>query len=449
MAINNTVARVLQGFGPLFYLVPPSKSSFKSPNDVPNYVQEATPYFFVLIMLEAVIRVLQKKSLPRINDSISSLTAGMLMTFVPMLTGSIEVTMYALIYRHCRVVDLPWDSPWTWWCAFVCVDFVYYWFHRMAHEVNLFWAAHQVHHSSEEYNLTTALRQSTFQRFTSMVILNTHTQCWQTFKCSDLHISMCTVLQSSNGPVGPSFCICSPQGVQPSLSVLDTHRGVNPYCIDKNYAGVLIIWDRLFGTFEPEKDKVVYGLVHQLGVWNPIWVQIHHYIHIWNQFWKYDWKYKMAVLLKGPGWSPGKPRLGCIEDIPQVSSATTKPYDKAVPRWLKLYCVVHFVLVLYGSNELGRTYKTMPFMVSIPLIAYFTFSLTCFGLMFDLNPSCVKAELLRLALFGVCDVFVTHFLPTAEDTTLARWGVRVTALVSCLIWLTSHIRQFDDTKKAT
>eukprot|EP00731_Ephydatia_muelleri_P036401 Em0248g3a len=139
MAINNTVARVLQGFGPLFYLVPPSKSSFKSPNDVPNYVQEATPYFFVLIMLEAVIRVLQKKSLPRINDSISSLTAGMLMTFVPMLTGSIEVTMYALIYRHCRVVDLPWDSPWTWWCAFVCVDFVYYWFHRMAHEVNLFW----------------------------------------------------------------------------------------------------------------------------------------------------------------------------------------------------------------------------------------------------------------------------------------------------------------------
>eukprot|EP00731_Ephydatia_muelleri_P035771 Em0158g11a len=350
MAINNTVARVLQGFGPLFYLVPPSKSSFKSPNDVPNYVQEATPYFFVLIMLEAVIRVLQKKSLPRINDSISSLTAGMLMTFVPMLTGSIEVTMYALIYRHCRVVDLPWDSPWTWWCAFVCVDFVYYWFHRMAHEVNLFWAAHQVHHSSEEYNLTTALRQSTFQRFTSMVILNTHTQCWQTFKCSDLHISMCTVLQSSNGPVGPSFCICSPQGVQPSLSVLDTHRGVNPYCIDKNY---------------------------------------------------------------------GKPRLGCIEDIPQVSSATTKPYDKAVPRWLKLYCVVHFVLVLYGSNELGRTYKTMPFMVSIPLIAYFTFSLTCFGLMFDLNPSCVKAELLRLALFGVCDVFVTHFLPTAEAVAAA------------------------------
>eukprot|EP00731_Ephydatia_muelleri_P036402 Em0248g4a len=127
----------------------------------------------------------------------------------------------------------------------------------------------------------------------------------------------------------------------------------------------------------------------------------------------------MAVLLKGPGWSPGKPRLGCIEDIPQVSSATTKPYDKAVPRWLKLYCVVHFVLVLYGSNELGRTYKTMPFMVSIPLIAYFTFSLTCFGLMFDLNPSCVKAELLRLALFGVCDVFVTHFLPTAEAVAAA------------------------------
>ena len=74
----------------------------------------------------------------------------------------------------------------------------------------------------------------------------------------------------------------------------------------------------MFGTFEPEKDKVVYGLVHPLGVWDPMWVQLHHYVHIWNQFWKHNWKDRLSVLLKGPGWSPGKPRLGCIEDIPQV-----------------------------------------------------------------------------------------------------------------------------------
>ena len=446
MMDNVTVGRVLQGFRPLFYLVPPSKSSFKSMNDVPKYVQEATPYFIVLIMLEAVVRALQKKSLPRINDSISSLTAGMLMTFVPMLTGSIEVTMYAFIYRHCRVADLPWDSPWTWWCAFIGVDFVYYWYHRMAHEVNLFWAAHQVHHSSEEYNLTTALRQSTFQRFTSMffnlpMALLVPPAAYVVHKEFNLlyQFWIHTEVVSNLGPL---------EWVLNTPSHHRVHHGVNPYCIDKNYAGVLIIWDRIFGTFQPEKDKVVYGLVHQLGLWNPVWVQLHHYIHIWNQFWNYDWKYKFAVLLKGPGWSPGKPRLGCIEDIPQVSPATIKPYDRAVPTWLQLYCVIHFVLVLYGTDELGRAYKTMPYMVSIPLIVYFIFSLTCFGLMFDLNPCCAKAELVRLALFGVCDVFVAYFLPTATDTTLARWGVRTIALVSSVIWLT-HMRHFDDTKKAT
>ena len=143
----------------------------------------------------------------------------------------------------------------------------------------------------------------------------------------------------------------------------------------------------MFGTFEQEKDKVpiVYGLVHQLGVWNPMWVQLHHYVHIWNQFWSHSWKDKLSVLFKGPGWSPGKPRLGCIEDIPevrawydhtpqydhtpscyQVSPATTKPYDRAVPTWLTAYCVLHFFLILYGSNELARTYKVNVFLLMRP-----------------------------------------------------------------------------------
>ena len=150
---NVTVSGVLQGFAPLFYLVPPSKSSFETPKDVPNYVQQvsrtligshrvltrptpplqATPYFFLLIVLEGVVRAPQKKPLPRVNDSISSLTAGMLMTFVPMLTGTVEMAMYSYIYHRCRLADLPWDSSWTWWCAFIAVDFFYYWFHRMAH----------------------------------------------------------------------------------------------------------------------------------------------------------------------------------------------------------------------------------------------------------------------------------------------------------------------------
>ena len=84
-------------------------------------------------------------------------------------------------------------------------------------------------------------------------------------------------------------------------------------------AGVLIIWDRMFGTFQPESEKVVYGLVHPLSTWDPLWAQIHHLVYIFKTIWSHKGlKGKISFLFKGPGWSPGKPRLGCIEDIPHV-----------------------------------------------------------------------------------------------------------------------------------
>lgn len=152
------------------------------------FFYQAVPYFFVFILVEAFVRWLQSKPLPRVNDSINSLTAGIMMQLCRLVIGAIEITSYAWIYEHWRLMDLPWDSPVTWWLAFLGVDCGYYWFHRMAHgitracdvclalttldviaEVNLFWAAHQAHHSSEDYTLSTALRQSAMQRFTSWV----------------------------------------------------------------------------------------------------------------------------------------------------------------------------------------------------------------------------------------------------------------------------------------
>ena len=85
-------------------------------------------------------------------------------------------------------------------------------------------------------------------------------------------------------------------------------------------AGVLIIWDRMFGTFQPESEKVVYGLVHPLSTWDPLWAQIHHLVYMFKTIWSHKGlNGKISFLFKGPGWSPGKPRLGCIEDIPHVS----------------------------------------------------------------------------------------------------------------------------------
>ena len=150
---------------------------------------QSVPYFFLFIILEAVVRALQHKPLPRINDSMNSLSAGTILMLSQMCTTAIEMVSYSWVYGTFQLVELPWDSVWTWLLTFLGVDFAYYWFHRMAHgerregvreggeahasvfsaEVNLFWAAHQVHHSSEDYTLSTALRQSAVQRFNSWV----------------------------------------------------------------------------------------------------------------------------------------------------------------------------------------------------------------------------------------------------------------------------------------
>ncbi|ETE65626.1 Alkylglycerol monooxygenase [Ophiophagus hannah] len=99
------------------------------------------------------------------------------------------------------------------------------------------------------------------------------------------------------------------------------HHGRNPYCIDKNYGGTLIIWDRIFGTFAAEKDKVVYGLTHSINTFESLKVQFHHCVYIWNIFWTTPgFLNKLSVIFKGPGWAPGKPRLGLIEEIPEVSN---------------------------------------------------------------------------------------------------------------------------------
>lgn len=98
------------------------------------------------------------------------------------------------------------------------------------------------------------------------------------------------------------------------------HHGRNPYCIDKNYAGTLIIWDRMFGTFQSEKEEVAYGLVHPLQTWNPFEIQFCHIKWIWKRFWEEKtFLDKIYTLIKGPGWVKGSPRLGHHEDLPDVS----------------------------------------------------------------------------------------------------------------------------------
>lgn len=163
---------------------------------------------------------------------------------------------------------------------------------------------------------------------------------------------------------------------------------------------MLIIWDRMFGTFTPESEKVIYGLVHPLNSWNPLWAQFHHLHYIITTIGSHKgFKNKIYFLINGPGWSEGKPRLGNIEDIPQVLysdglfvlyqkvvlqvSPDEKPYNRVIPKWLNIYVVVHFLLVVIWITELGLVKSKLPYFTVLGLVLFMLLSLTNFGLMFD------------------------------------------------------------------
>uniref|UniRef100_A0A8C2GQN5 Transmembrane protein 195 n=1 Tax=Cyprinus carpio TaxID=7962 RepID=A0A8C2GQN5_CYPCA len=318
MSPQITNVTVSQGVRMLFSLMTPNESSFATVREVPTYVNQATPYFIGLILLEIVLGWLKTDG-PRIkiNDFITSLSAGMMSRLPQLVMRSLELSAYIYVWNNFRVLELPWDSAWTWWLAFLGVDMGYYWFHRFAHELNFLWAAHQVHHSSEYYNLSTALRQSVTQQFSSWVfylplalmvppsVFAVHIQFNLLYQFW-IH----TELVKNLGPL---------EWILNTPSHHRVHHGRNPYCIDKNYAGILIIWDRMFGTFTPESDKVIYGLTHPISTFEIWTVEFLYYPYLWQRFWETEGiSNKLSIIFKGPGWTPGKPRLGDIADIPQV-----------------------------------------------------------------------------------------------------------------------------------
>lgn len=394
------------GLRTLFYACTPSESSFETIEQVPPIVNKASPFFFLLIALEVIALHVKgrRDRLPRWNDAISSLSAGLVSEIPRLLVLNVEVVAYVWMYNHWHIYALPWDSAWTWWLTMLGVDLGYYWVHRCAHEINFMWAGHQTHHSSEDYNLTTALRQGLFQRFSSWIF----------------YLPMAFFIPPSVFVVHIQFNLLyqfwihteTIKTLGPLEWILNTpshhrvHHGINRYCIDKNYAGVLIIWDRIFGTFEAENEVVVYGLTHQLNSWNPIYTQTSHWLYILSTIWNTKgFTKKLSYLLKGPGWEPGKPRLGLKKDIPDVKFPVKK-FNNHVKGLLNIYCVLHFVLTLILYETLVKYKETLDLTQMFFAILFLLWTLTDIGFIFEQRSKVEWLELCRCCLF----LFVDHYL---------------------------------------
>ena len=277
-------------------------------DDLPDPVTFAIPAFILLLIAEMVISLRKDKSRYEARDTLTSLMLGTGSTVAGALLGGLAVGFAVWAYQY-RLFDigLGWsDWWWAWILAFVLDDFFYYVFHRAAHRVRWFWASHVIHHSSQHYNLSTALRQ-TWTGVFSLSFLFRVPLVFIGFPPAMLLfvgglnlIYQFWIHTEAIGRMPKWF-----EAVMNTPSHHRVHHGVNPRYLDANYAGVFIIWDKMFGSFVPERDDepVRYGIVKQLGSFNIVWAAVHEWVGIAKDMWSAPWRHKLSYMWREPGWS--------------------------------------------------------------------------------------------------------------------------------------------------
>ncbi|QYK42954.1 MAG: sterol desaturase family protein [Paracoccaceae bacterium] len=273
----------------------------------PDVVQWAVPLFILLILIEIGYIIWRRKGgRYETRDAVTSLIMGAGNVAEGILLGFVGFAFYMLLWRL-TPLDLGTSIPVVILC-FVLDDLRYYWVHRIGHRCRWVWASHVNHHSSQHYNLTTALRQTWTGTFTFMMIVRAP------LVLLGFHPAMIVFVGGLN--LIYQFWIHTeavgrlPRWVEAVMNTPSHHRvhhGRNPRYLDANYAGVFIIWDKLFGTFVPELDreKPDYGLVHNLGTFNPIRIAFHEWVGIWRDVTQrgITWRDRVMYAFGPPGWS--------------------------------------------------------------------------------------------------------------------------------------------------
>jgi sterol desaturase/sphingolipid hydroxylase (fatty acid hydroxylase superfamily) len=268
----------------------------------------AIPFFVLLLVLEYLsFRQVRDENEGLIGfesrDTRTSLTMGFGNVVINFGWKFVVLAAYIGIYELTPLRLDPGDW-WVWVLLFFADDFSYYWFHRISHESRGFWASHVVHHSSQHYNLSTALRQTW--------VPMTYFPFWLWMPAVGFEPWM--VLLAQSWSLIYQFWIHTekirklPRWFEAVFNTPSHHRvhhGVNDQYLDRNYGGILIIWDRMFGTYVPEGERVRYGLTTQLETFRPVRVAFHEYIAMWHDVKRaHRFRDKLGVVFRGPGWTP-------------------------------------------------------------------------------------------------------------------------------------------------
>lgn len=312
----------------------------------------AIPVFLLMMLAELLIARNRGLQVYRFSDAINSLSLGGLSQLSGLFTKLLAVGIYTAV--HQQVALFPDAAFWSTWygvlLALVFYDFCYYWLHRAGHEVAVFWAAHVVHHQSQQYNLSTALRQTSsgallgWVFYLPMALAGVPPLIFGIVALVDLlyQFWVHTELVRKLGWFDRVFCSPSNHRV---------HHAVNDQYLDKNYGGILIVWDRLFGSFREEDQPCVYGTRSGLRSWDPLWANAEVYTQLAQDSWRADnWLDKLRVWFKPPGWRPAD--VAARWPKPAFDIAQVPLYDPPVTAAVKAFVGTGFMLLLGGVAAL-------------------------------------------------------------------------------------------------
>lgn len=249
-----------------------------------HFLAFAMPAFFIFLFIEFRIAAYKRrKDIFNYESSVSNISIGIAERLLNLFVTGSFYQLYFFVYDHYRIFEIP-QTPLVWIGLLLATDFVWYWYHRLGHEVNFLWAAHIVHHQSEEFNFTAAARITTFQAII-------RTGFWCLLPLFGFHPTMVIAMLVVHG--GYSFFTHTQvigrikwlEYVFVTPSVHGVHHASDEKYLDKNYGDMFTFWDRLFGTFQAEEEKPRYGLTHPLKSYSFLWQHFHYYFEIYA-LWK-------------------------------------------------------------------------------------------------------------------------------------------------------------------
>jgi alkylglycerol monooxygenase len=310
----------------------------------------ATPVFLALIAVEFTVGRLRGRDTYRLADAMSSIGLGITSQLVGVFTKLATVGLYTVVHDALAPWQLPADAAWVWISGLLLYDACYYALHRASHRVAVLWAAHAVHHQSEDYNLSTALRQTSsgwlfgWLFYLPMALLGYPPLVFGVVALVDLLYQYWVHTQQIGRLGWFDRWFCSPSNHR-------VHHAVNDRYVDRNYGGILIVWDRLFGSFEDEREDepCVYGTRAPLHSWNPVTANLQVYRDLLRDSWHTRrWSDKLRVWLKPPGWRPAD--VAARDPKPAFELAAVRRWEPAVSATAQTAAAVLFLGLLGATS---------------------------------------------------------------------------------------------------